>query len=131
MSLFHAIDTAATGVGLGRFWLDTTSDNIANLNTVRAGGEEPFRARMVVAQSRGGLEGVRVTELRLKGGDPELHHDPTNPLADDRGYVTRPNVELSEEMTSVLMASRLYQANLAVIRAAQDSYSAALQLGRR
>jgi flagellar basal-body rod protein FlgC len=50
MSMFGALETASTGVTLGRTWMDAVSDNIANLNTVRRGGEEPFRARLIVAQ---------------------------------------------------------------------------------
>ena len=33
-------------------------------------------------------------------------------------------------MTNLLMANRMYGANLAVMQQARDSYSAALQIGR-
>jgi flagellar basal-body rod protein FlgC len=56
-------------------------------------------------------------------------YDPENPLADDKGYVTRPKVDLTEEMTNMLMASRLYQANLSVMQQARDSYAQALRIG--
>ena len=52
MSMFGALDTAASGVGLGRVWMDVIADNVANVNTVRPAGEEPFRASTVVAQSQ-------------------------------------------------------------------------------
>ncbi len=131
MGMFGAIDTASSGVHLGRVWMDSVSDNIANLNTVRPAGEEPFRARLVVAQSRPGQDGVAVAGIALKGGAPVIVYDPDNPLADEGGYVTRPQVDLSEEMTHMLVAQRLYQANLAMIQQARDTYSAALTIGRR
>lgn len=131
MGMFGAIDTAATGVHLGRVWIDSVSDNIANLNTVRPAGEEPFRARLVMAQSRPGQTGVLVAGVEEKQGEPAVTYDPDNPLADDRGYVTRPHVDLSEEMTHMLVSQRLYQANLAMIQQARDTYSAALQIGSR
>ena len=130
MSLFGAIDTASTGVHLGRVWMDAVSDNLANLDTVRPAGEAPFRARLVVAQARPGQDGVEVAGISEKGGDPVVVFDPDNPLADARGYVTRPQVDLSEEMTHMLVAQRLYQANLAMIQQARDTYSAALSIGR-
>ena len=130
MDLFSAMDTASTGVHLGRVWLDAVSDNIANLNTVRKAGEEPFRARLVVAQTRPGLDGVKVAGVQLKGGDPVVTYDPGNPLADEGGYVTQPRVDLSEEMTHMLVSQRLYQANLAMIQQARDTYSSALTIGR-
>ena len=130
MGMFGALDTASTGVHLGRVWMDSVSDNIANLNTVRRGDEEPFRARLVVAQARPGQGGVAVAGIAQKGGEPVRVHDPGNPLADEGGYVTRPQVDLSEEMTHMLAAQRLYQANLAMIQQARDTYSSALSIGR-
>ncbi len=74
-------------------------------------------------------DGVDVAALVPKGGAPEVVYDPENPLADAQGYVTRPQVDLTEEMTNMMMASRLYQANLSVMQQARDTYSAALRIG--
>jgi flagellar basal-body rod protein FlgC len=130
MGMFGALDAASSGASLGRVWMDVIADNVANVNTVRPAGEEPFRAAKVVAQSQDGLAGVRVRDLVLTGGDPEVTYDPDNPLADGQGYVTRPKVDLSEEMTNMLIANRMYAANLSVMQQAKDSYQAALQIGR-
>ncbi len=131
MAMFGALDTASSGVRLGRTWIDATSDNVANINTVRPAGEEPFRARLVVAGAREGTEGVDVERIAEKAGPPEVAYDPENPLADADGYVTRPKVDLTEEMTNIMMASRLYQANLSVMQQARDSYKAALTIGQQ
>ena len=128
--MFGAINTAATGVGLGRVWMDVIANNVANANTVRPAGEAPFRATQVEARSSGDSTGVRVEQLVERGGDPEMVYDPDNPLADEEGYVTRPQVDLSQEMTNLLMANRLYGANVSVMQQARDTYQAALQIGR-
>lgn len=130
MSMFGAINSASSGVALGRTWMDATSDNIANLDTVRPAGEEPFRARMVLAQARPQLAGVSVAAIVTDQSQPAIVHDPGNPLADAEGNVTRPVVDLGEEMTHMMMASRLYQANMSVMTQARDAYQAALQIGR-
>lgn len=130
MGMFGALDAASSGVTLGRTWLDATSDNVANINTVRPAGEEPFRARLVVARARAGQDGVDVERLTEKAGPPEVVYDPENPLADQEGYVTRPKVDLTEEMTNIMMASRLYQANLSVMQTARESYQQALRIGQ-
>ncbi|MCW2666003.1 MAG: flagellar basal-body rod protein FlgC [Frankiales bacterium] len=127
--MFGALDAASSGVSLGRTWIDATSDNVANVNTVRPAGEEPFRARLVVAQSRTGTGGVDVAAIRGKPGEPQVTFDPDNPLADEEGYVTQPHVDLTEEMTNMMMASRLYQANISVMQQARETYSAALRIG--
>jgi flagellar basal-body rod protein FlgC len=127
--MFGALDAASTGVTLGRTWMDVISDNVANADTVRPAGEEPFRASLVVAQAQPGTDGVAVAGLVQAAGPADVLYDPENPLADDKGYVTRPKVDLTEEMTNMLMATRLYQANLSVMQQARDSYSQALRIG--
>lgn len=129
MGMFGALDTAATGVTLGRTWMDVVGNNIANVNTVRAAGQAPFRASLVVAQAQAGTAGVAVTGIEEQGGRPDVVYDPENPLADTAGYVTRPKVDLTEEMTNMMMANRLYQANLSVMQQAKDSYQQALRIG--
>lgn len=131
MGMFGAMDTASSGVRLGRTWIDATSDNVANMNTVRPAGEEPFRAKLVVARARQGNDGVDVERITEKAGPPDVVYDPENPLADESGYVTRPKVDLTEEMTNIMMASRLYQANLSVMQQARDSYQQALRIGQQ
>jgi flagellar basal-body rod protein FlgC len=127
--MFGAMDAASSGVTLGRTWMDVISNNVANVNTVRPAGQEPFRASLVVAQSLPGTDGVRVGGFVQQAGPPDVAYDPENPLADAKGYVTQPKVDLTEEMTNMLMATRLYQANLSVMQQARDSYSQALRIG--
>ena len=59
-----------------------------------------------------------------------LTYDPENPLADNKGYVRRPDIDLGSQMAQMMMAQRAYQANLAVVDRAKDSYSAAINLGK-
>lgn len=127
--LFGALDAAASGVTLGRTMMDVISDNVANINTVRPAGQAPFRASLVVAQSLPGTNGVAVQGTVQQSGPADVVYDPENPLADAGGYVTRPKVDLTEEMTNMMMASRLYQANLSVMQQARDSYAQALRIG--
>jgi flagellar basal-body rod protein FlgC len=130
MSMFGSLDAAASGVALGRTWMDAISDNVANVNTVRPAGQQPYRAQLVVAKSRPGTEGVDAAGITQQGGQPEVAYDPENPLADKSGYVTRPVVDLGTEMTNMIVAQRLYQANLSIMTAAKEAYQAALGIGK-
>lgn len=134
MGMFGALDAAVSGVNVSGTWLDAIAGNVANVNTVRGTDEEPFRASMLEVQSvnRGdGIgAGVRVSRVLQKTGDPDVFFDPENPLADENGNVARPVVDLSEEMTNMLIASRSYQANLSVMDRVRDSYLKALEIGR-
>ena len=134
MGMFSTLDTAVSGATTGQVWLNAISDNVANSNTVRPAGEEPFRARLVVAQAIGAPgeigDGVGVQSVELNQSTPEVVYDPENPLADANGNVTRPVVDMSEEMTNLVAAQRYYQLNLSVIGAARDAYQKALEIGR-
>jgi flagellar basal-body rod protein FlgC len=134
MGMFSALDAAVSGATLSRVWLDAIADNVANVNTVRPPGEEPFRARMVEAvpvAGEGGVGGgVAVAAIRTDPRAPDVVYDPDNPLADENGNVTRPVVDMATQMTDLLIASRAYQANLAVMDRVRDAYLKALEIGR-
>ena len=132
MGTFDAIGIAGSGMSVYRTWLDAISDNLANLNTVRSTDEEAFRARYVHASSveYGEPAGARVDGVALGSAEGRLTYEPTNPLADEQGYVRYPDIDLSSQMTYLIMAQRAYQANAAVVDRAKESYQAALQIGR-
>lgn len=137
MSAFSGIDIANTGLGFNKYWLDTVSHNLANLNTIRPGDEEPFRARVVVAQRLGSRpfaqtgSGVVVGAVVEQQGDAPLVFAPDHPLADADGYVTRPLVDLSAQMVDLMIAQRAYQTNARSMQSSKEAYEAALQIGQR
>src|SRR3712207_8949632 len=56
-----------------------------------------------------------------------LFRSPGHPLADEDGYVRLPDMELSDQMSSLIMAQRGFQASVTTTKHAQDSYAAALR----
>jgi flagellar basal-body rod protein FlgC len=134
MSMFGSIDISATGLDTARLWLEVLSHNMANLDTVRPSGEEPFRALLLEVQEntqqlgRGG-GGVAATGLERRTGDPQRVYDPDHPLADADGTLVRPVVELAAEMSNLIIATRMYQVNLRAIQSSQEAYQSALRIG--
>jgi flagellar basal-body rod protein FlgC len=136
--LFPTFNTASSGLGLFRTWMDAVSDNMANLNTARPTSESAFQARFVVATAVGsGQEavtgapaGAKVGGISFGDAAGRLVHDPTNPLADADGMVRMPDMDMGDQMTQLMIAQRGYQANLSVIQRAQDVYQQALTIGR-
>jgi flagellar basal-body rod protein FlgC len=129
MGAFEMLRIANTSLGLHQTWLDALAHNIANVNTARPTSGSAFQEQMVVAQARedGGVD-VGAVEL----GDPQgrLAYAPDNPLADADGMVRMPDMDMGEQMSSLVMAQRGFQANVQVTKTAQDAYAAALQIGR-
>jgi flagellar basal-body rod protein FlgC len=73
---------------------------------------------------------VRVAAALFGDAEGRLVHDPGNPLADGDGMVRAPDMELSDQMTSMLVAQRAYQANVASFERARDAYLSLLQIGK-
>lgn len=135
MGMFSALDIATSGATLTRVWMDAIADNVANVNTTRPPGEEPFRARQVVASSVEGANGigsgVRLQQISLSDAESQVVYDPHHAHADEFGMVRRSNVSLDNEMTNLLLANRIYGMNVRVMERAITAYRNALQIGRR
>jgi flagellar basal-body rod protein FlgC len=133
MGMFDALNISGSGMVVHQNWMDAVSDNIANVNTVRPTNESAFQARYVVAQSieDGGTgQGVKEGGVELGSATGILTYDPQNPLADAQGYVRRPDIDLGDQMTQMIMAERGYQANAANLDRVRATYDAAIQMGK-
>ncbi|WP_028048007.1 flagellar basal body rod protein FlgC [Cellulomonas sp. URHE0023] len=131
MTIFGAIGIASSGLTVHRKWLDAVSDNLANVNTVRATSESAFQQKYVIAQEMtSGDGGVQVGGVLEGSAEGRLVYEPDHPLADEDGYVRYPDIDMSSQMTQLIMAQRGYQANAAVVDRAKETYQAALQIGR-
>ena len=133
MGVFDTLGISASGLLAHRKWLDAVSDNISNINTVNPTNQDAFRERFINAQAvdyGSGTGGVRVATAEFGSGEGRLVYEPDHPLADADGYVKYPDIDLGDQMTSLLMAQRAYQANLAVVERATNAYQAALRLGK-
>ncbi len=134
MGTFAAIGIAGSGMNVYRKWLDAISDNLANVNTVRSTDEDAFQARYVEVTSidneGGDSGGVYVSGARFGDAEGRLVYEPTNPLADEEGYVRYPDIDMTSQMTQLIMAQRGFQANAAVVDRAKEMYSTALTIGK-
>jgi flagellar basal-body rod protein FlgC len=129
MGAFDALRIAGSSLGMHQTWLDALAHNIANVNTVRGTNQNAFQEQMVVAASRND-GGVDVAGVALGSAQGRLTYQPNHPLADANGYVRLPDMELSDQMSSLVMAQRGFQASVQTTKHAQETYTAALQIGR-
>jgi flagellar basal-body rod protein FlgC len=131
--VFESLNITGSGMTVHKYWMDAISDNIANVNTVRSTSEDAFQARYVVAESveNGGVgSGVTIAGIELGNKVGRLVYDPANPLADAQGIVRQPDIDLGEQMTTMIMAQRGYQANISNLDRVRSAYQAAIQMGR-
>ena len=131
--MFEALNICGSAMTVHQTWLDAISDNIANVNTVRPTSQAAFQARYVVAAAmENGSTGAGVAQVGVTLGDADgrVVYSPDNPLADAKGYVRLPDIDLGEQMSTMIMAERGYQANIANVDRIKETYQAAIQMGR-
>jgi flagellar basal-body rod protein FlgC len=138
MRIFESMEVAGSALTAHRLWMDTISSNLANINTTRTLAGGPYKRKVPVFaemldRTIGGYKdigGVRVVEIAEDPSEPRLSYQPDHPDANGDGYVALPNVNLVREMTDMLVASRAYDANLAVADTAKTMWSGALEIIR-
>ena len=59
-----------------------------------------------------------------------MEYDPSNPDADENGYVSYPNVNTVTEMTNLIDATRSYEANATAFEASKNMALTALSIGK-
>lgn len=78
--------------------------------------------------------GVKVDGVAEDGGDFNWVYDPNHPDAmkdgPKAGYVAKPNINIIQEMTSMMQASRAYEANGTTVESAKQMAMKALEIGR-
>lgn len=138
MSLFNVFDVSGSALNAQSIRLNTTSSNLANANSASSSTNETYRARQPVFATmmrnefddgQGGV-GVQVLGI-VESQDPaRMEYKPGHPLADDKGYVYMPNVNVIEEMTNMISASRSYQTNVEVMNTAKQMLMRTISLGQ-
>jgi flagellar basal-body rod protein FlgC len=68
------------------------------------------------------------TEIQDPASSFRLVYDPSNPDADEEGYVKMPDVEIINEMVDMMLASRAYEANATAIATAKKIVKDALDI---
>jgi flagellar basal-body rod protein FlgC len=137
---------ASSGMTAQRTRMNTISSNIANINTTRSPEGGPYRRKDVVFESmpevknfgeilnvnspKADIQRVQVTDVLSDKKAPLLKYEPDHPDANQDGYVAYPNINMMEEMTNMIQATRAYEANVSALQSAKDMAMSSLEIGR-
>ena len=155
MAFLSTIDIVGSGFTAQHLRLDVISENVTNMNTTRTADGETgaYRRKVVVFQAEEGrttcrdilaatrdgrisnlrgtrTAGVRVAAIEEDPSDFKLKYDPTDPDANDDGYVELPNVDLVKEVADAMAASQAYSADVTAFNLLKNVISASLEIGR-
>jgi flagellar basal-body rod protein FlgC len=141
MSSFKVFEIAGSGLSAQSVRLNTVASTLANADSISGDPNTVYKARHPVfqavhaalgAQSAASQQSgatVKVAGIVESNAPPTVRNDPGNPLADAQGNVYAPNVNVIEEMTDMISASRAYQNDVEVMSTAKDLMLATLKLG--
>ena len=136
MSLFNVFHISSSAMTAQSMRLNAVASNLANADSIVSSDGKPYRAKQVVFEatpmgSDGEVsKGVRVRQVVEDAAPPRMVYDPKNPAANEQGYVAFPNVNVVEEMTNMISASRSYQTNVEVMNTAKTMMLRTLQIGQ-
>ena len=144
MSAITGMNISASGMTAQRLRMDIISQNIANVNTTRDENGDPYKRKAVVFSEKDATpfqeifmrtagtigSGVKVTRIVEDNKAMRKTYDPTHPDADEDGYVTYPNVNIVQEMTDLIDATRSYEANVTAFNATKNMALKGLEVGK-
>ena len=128
MSIENILEASRAGLDYERLRLDVASRNIAQANVPIAPGATVTRA----------LAADFASQLPAGGNVPiespvatRTVHDPGHPMADAEGRVHYPATDLVQEMTTLMIASRGYEANVRAFNLLRGMVLRALEIGAK
>ena len=146
MGIFQSFNISASGMTAQRFRTDIIAQNIANVHSTSTESGGPYRRKIVTFQEKDVTpfseyfsysrnrtvgNGVKVTKVTEDyDTDFIMEYDPSNPDADENGYVSYPNVNTVTEMTNLIDATRSYEANATAFEASKNMALTALNIGK-
>ncbi|MBH1941981.1 flagellar basal body rod protein FlgC [Mobilitalea sibirica] len=144
MSAMNGMNISASGMTAQRLRMDIISQNIANVNTTRDENGNPYKRKAVIfaekdmtpfgevlMKTAGNVgSGVKVTKIVEDNKAMRKVYDPSHPDADEEGYVTYPNVNIVQEMTDLIDATRSYEANVTAFNATKNMALKGLEVGK-
>ncbi|MHC5269538.1 flagellar basal body rod protein FlgC [Enterococcus sp. LJL98] len=144
MTIFTGLNINASGLALERLKLDTISTNIANANTHQTTDSAAYQRKTIefseslkkfqstntTQASRPPMSfGVKVDGI-LQDTTENVSYDPTNPAADENGYLALSNVNMADEMVAMIEAVRTYEANASSLEANKLLLKKALEISK-
>ena len=143
MGMFDILKVSASALKAQRARMEVIATNLSNIHTTKTDEGGPYKKKDVVFMSAdlaeeksfGGalakkIEGVKVESIEESEKPFQKVFDPNHPDADSEGYVTFPNVNLMEEMTDMVAATRAYEANVNVLNTTKEMFIKSLEIGK-
>jgi flagellar basal-body rod protein FlgC len=154
--ILAAIKTTMGGLNTQMRRMELISDNIANAEKTPDKDGNVYKRKVLVSDAKNNT-GKFSEELKLKLNRSSNNHfqpglqgslknrerealevveqdseisvfEPNHPMADENGYVRKPDVNMVEEMVDLISTTRMYEANVTVINAAKNMAKKSMEI---
>jgi flagellar basal-body rod protein FlgC len=138
MSLFSVFDISGSALKAQTVRLNTTASNMANAETVSSSDATTYRAKQPVFKTllqEEGIDGavgagVQVEKIVESQAPLRTEYNPNHPMANNDGYIFKPNVNVVEEMANMTSASRSYEMNVEVMNTSKQLLLRTILMGQ-
>jgi flagellar basal-body rod protein FlgC len=138
MSSYKIFDIAGSGMNAQNLRLSLVSSNLANVDSVSSSIDRTYRARHPVfaaqlnemLDQQNAAAGVEVKGVVESGAPLVQEYAPNHPMANEDGYIFKPNVNTVEELANMMSASRSYQNNVEAMNTAKQLLIQTLRIGQ-
>ncbi len=149
MSFFSSLNTSASALNAQSLRMDIITQNMANIDTTRTENGGPYKRKTVIFKEiddtsknpfysmfdkelnqQSSFSGVKVDRIVEDDKEGPKEYNPSHPDADENGYVTKPNVNVVEEMVNMISANRAYEANITAVNITKGMITKTLEIGR-
>ncbi len=132
MSIDAIMEASRAGLAYERLRMEAASKNIAAANMPLAKNVSPVRAEVLnKSQSFGQYVAGNLVQVNQTNAATRAVHDPGHPMADAQGMVHYPATDLVQEMTTLMTASRGYEANVRAFNLLRGMTMKAIEIGAK
>ena len=143
MGLYNVFNIAGSSMSAQSVRLNTVASNLANADVVSSTEAGVYRSRQPIFQAvmdalngdGSGVNNHSTSSVRVAGvvesnATARKEYQPDHPLANEKGYIFKSNVNSIEEMANMMAASRSYQSNVEVFNTTKQMLIKTLNMGR-
>lgn len=122
--------------------LNTVASNLANADAVASNPNDAYKAlkpvfatvykktQMTSDEQVYPNAEVRIVDVVKSASEAEKRYEPHNPLANGKGYVYYPDIDVVAEMADMMSATRSFETNVEVLSNVRSMQQGLLKLGQ-
>jgi flagellar basal-body rod protein FlgC len=132
MAVTEVMSVSEYGMNYQKMRVDAATTNIANANVVQPKDGAGFKPLMVVKSdgSDNTIFDPNAFALKAQNVEDKKVYQPQHLAADSQGFVRFANVDLAEQMITLTLATRAYEANVKAFNSQMNMSMKAMEIGK-